>query len=253
MFRLTPVVKNLLIINVLFFLADQALDLNSLALYYYQSDLFRPYQIVTHFFMHAGMGHIFFNMFALAMFGPPLEALWGDKKFLFYYLFTAIGAALLHTFVSYLDIHSLQNAVNTFAQNPDISNYWGFFDKFPSNYFKSDALQQLAGALEAGQIDPAEITGQMTEIVKGKMNVPVLGASGAVFGLLLAYGMQYPEHKLMIIPIPVPVAAKYFIPGMMVLELFLGVNNFSWDNIAHFAHLGGALFGFLLIMYWRKF
>ncbi|TVR79802.1 MAG: rhomboid family intramembrane serine protease [Saprospirales bacterium] len=220
MYRVTDVVKHLLLINIVVFIGTiflmgdpsglamnqlvggQATDFSGwarfqLAMFYPTSEFFRPFQIVTHMFMHASFGHLFFNMFALFMFGPPLEALWGPRRFLFFYFFTGFGAMLLHLFVKFLEM-------------------------------------QFFGA-------------PMFEI-----NIPMLGASGAIFGLLLGFGLMFPESKIMLIIPPIPIKAKYFVLIIAGLELFLGLSRMS-SGIAHFAHLGGALFGFFLIFYWRKF
>jgi len=219
MYRVTDVVKHLLLINIGLFIAtifimgdpvaqtmnmlinERVTDMSlwqryQLAMFFPTSEYFRPYQIVTHMFMHGGFAHIFFNMFVLFMFGPPLEALWGPKRFLFYYFFAGFGALILHLFVAYLDM----------------------------SFFGAPELEK---------------------------NIPMLGASGAIFGLLLGFGMMFPEEKLMLIIPPIPIKAKYFVIILAILELFLGLSRMS-TGIAHFAHLGGALFGFLLIMYWRK-
>ncbi|MCB0620247.1 MAG: rhomboid family intramembrane serine protease [Saprospiraceae bacterium] len=219
MYRITDVVKHLLIINVLMYFGSMLLgnpagstmhDLVNevstdfslwgryrLAMFFPTSDFFQPYQIVTHMFMHGDLGHLFFNMFALFMFGPPIEALWGPKRFLFYYLFTGFGALTLHLLASYLE------------------------------------MSYLGGSMYLA-------------------NVPVLGASGAVFGLLAAFGLLFPNSQIMLLFPPIPMRAKYFVLIYAVIELFLGVSNFN-SGVAHFAHVGGALFGLLLILYWRKY
>ncbi len=208
--NITPVVKNLLIINALMFLAfcmnfgmtnltgiSAMLDEygNMMVLRYFESNFFKPYQIVTHAFLHADFQHLFFNMFALFMFGPILEMTWGPKRFLQYYLFTALGAAILHSIVSYFELHYLHQ--------------------------------------------------------QSIMNSGVLGASGAVFGLLLGYGVYYPNNVIQLLLPPIPLKAKYFVMIYAGLELFLGVGSFN-TGVAHFAHLGGALFGLIMIWYWRS-
>ncbi|HMR42982.1 MAG TPA: rhomboid family intramembrane serine protease [Saprospiraceae bacterium] len=264
MLQITPVVKQLLIINIVIFVLSMVMaqvadiDPNALALYYPGSPNFRPYQIVTHFFMHAGLAHIFFNMFALFMFGSALEAKWGPKRFLFFYFFCAIGAAALHTGYVHYHVSGLENAEMAFRNNPDPTTFHNFFDKIPANHFSKEGKDWLIDTESAlqSQTNPgvaAEAQKVMDEFISEEKNTAAVGASGAIYGLLLAFGMLFPNVKLMLIFFPVPIAAKYFIPFMMLLELFLGVNHFSWDNIAHFAHLGGALFGLLLILYWRKF
>lgn len=217
--NLTTVVKNLLIINVLFFVATFILEqkgvyLNQLlGVYYFDSPNFRYWQVLSYMFMHGGIGHIFFNMFALYMFGPILENIWGSQRFLYFYLITAIGAVALQMGAQAIEMHMLT----------------GDFTRH---------------ALEA------------TQVIQDKVDTiyysPVIGASGAIFGLLLAFGMLFPNAELYIFFIPVAVKAKYMVPVYIVLELFLGVAQFSGDSVAHFAHLGGALFGYIIIKIWNR-
>ncbi len=238
--RLTGVVKHLLIINILIFVGSNVLtsaeifDANRyLALYYPNSPYFQPYQIVTHFFMHANFMHIFFNMLALVMFGPHLEALWGEKRFLFFYFFSAIGAVILSFTVHHFEYQAFLNTLTPEQLNLFVSEG---ADAFRQGYnYTDNALAELNYKYFRHNF------------------VPMVGASGAIFGVLIAFGMKFPNARLMLIFPPIPIKAKYLIPIMIYLELTLGVANFEWDNIAHFAHLGGALFGFLLILYWRKF
>ena len=194
MFRITEVVKQLIIINVILFIA-KILPLTSflrdyLVLYIPTSDQFKPIQLVSNIFMHADEGHLFFNMLGLFFFGPQIESLWGGKKFLVYYFFCGVGATILHLIVG--------------------------FD-YDSPYLQT-----------------------------------VQGASGAVYGIVLAYGMLFPETIVRLIIPPIPIKAKYMAMGYVAISLFSGLSGAD-DNIAHFAHLGGALFGFLLILFWRKF
>jgi membrane associated rhomboid family serine protease len=225
---MTDVVKHLLIINVLMFIAGFVVETDFLALYFPASDMFRPYQLVSHFFMHGGLAHIFFNMFALVMFGSALEMVWGPRRFLFYYLFCAFGAATLHMFVNYLDANNLMSQLSPEA----------------IEIVRSQGRETLLSG--KNYAEPAMAALNLL------YNTPVVGASGAIFGLLLAFGILFPNQELMLIFLPIPIKAKYFIPILMLIELFLGVKQFSWDNIAHFAHLGGALFGLLLILFWRS-
>lgn len=265
--QLPGVVKNLLIINIIFFLATYLMGeskmIDLLALHYPGSELFKPLQFATHFFMHGGIGHIFFNMFALIMFGSALETQWGPQRFLYYYFFCAFGAAALHLGYDFYEISRLEGLMGAFSANPNYDTYWAFFNETPLASFEkaggvnaqyASVVNQLSNAL-GENVEEARREGLrlMEEYVDLKKNTPVVGASGAIYGLLLAFGMQYPNAELMLIFLPIPIKAKYFIPMLMLLELYLGVNQFSWDNIAHFAHLGGAVSGFLLILYWRKF
>lgn len=208
---LTPVVLNLLIINFLVWLASivllrtSSIDLAELiGLHYWQSAAFNPLQFISYMFMHASFDHIFFNMFGLFMFGPVLEQVWGGKRFLFFYLFTGIGAGIVQEL------------------------FWTY------------------------QLMPYIGSATMHIIFQGGIEPITIGASGAIFGILLAFAMIFPDAKLMLFFLPIPIKARYFVPMYALIELFLGVANFSGDNVAHFAHLGGALFGLILILIWKK-
>jgi rhomboid-like protein len=220
--NIPPVVKNLLIINILFFigtyaLASAGIDLKVLlSAFYFNSPLFRPWQIVTYMFMHEGFQHIFFNMFALFMFGPTIEYTLGSKRFLQYYFITGIGAIVLQMLVQAIEVHGVVGAFT--IANGDISPY--------VNYVGFNKLREIYYGI-------------------------TLGASGSIFGVLLAFGFLFPNVEMMILFIPVPIKAKYIIGGYIVIELIGGFGQFAGDSVAHFAHLGGALFGFLLLKYWR--
>ena len=230
---LPPVVKNLLIINGLFFLATIAIgrayqiDLNTLlGLHYFESQAFRPYQFVSYMFMHGSFTHLLFNMFALWMFGYMLENIWGGKRFLIYYLITALGAALMHTLVQYIEITQLKSALS--PENINEIYEFGRQTLMSNKNYSNPAM------------------GQMNLI----LNTPTVGASGAVFGILLAFGMLFPNSVIYIYFL-LPIKAKWFVIIYGALELFSGLAN-SGDNIAHFAHLGGMIFGFILIKFWNK-
>ncbi len=212
-----PVVKNLIIINCLFFMAEVVLPhglgdllIDKLGLYYWGSEKFRLYQIVTHMFLHGGFRHLLMNMFALWMFGRQLEYDLGGPRFLTYYFATGIGAGLLQMGVSWFEISRLQE------------------------------VAQAAG-----------MTPYMQQVIAMRTNVVTIGASGAVFGVLLAFGMLHPNALLMLLFPPIPIKAKYFVIGYGVLELLLGVSR-AQSGVAHFAHVGGMLFGFLLLRYWKR-
>jgi len=259
--NIPPVVKNLLIINALFLLATYILqqvngfDLNKIfALYYFKSEYFKPFQFVTHMFMHAGFIHLFFNMYALFLFGQILERLWGSKRFLFYYLVTGFGAAALYTAVNWWELSGLMSDATLFydSATPEA------FDIFTSNhseFFNMDAVASFIDKWSSMPKDTESISTAISliqESVKTKIDVPVVGASGAVFGILLAFGMLFPNTELYLMFIPVPIKAKYFVIGYGAIELYSGLANNPGDNVAHFAHLGGMLFGFILIKLWKK-
>lgn len=234
-FNLLPeVIKNLLIINGLFFLATLMfgsvfnIDLGrTLGVYLPGSPFFEPYQLVTHMFMHGNLGHIFFNMFALWMFGYALENVWGSRRFLIYYLITGFGAAFIHLGVNYFEAINLQSQLLDYGYT----------------------LTELQNFIETGTYDSAgpDILRQYLM----KYSIPTVGASGAVFGVLLAFGMMFPNTRIYLY-FAIPVKAKYFVMVYGALELYNGILNDPASNVAHFAHLGGMLFGYLLIRYWRK-
>jgi len=229
---LPPVVKNLLIINGLFFLGmislSSMINLNDiLGLHYPVSPLFKPHQLVTYMFMHGGFGHILFNMFALWMFGNALENVWGPKRFLVYYMITGIGAGLLHLLVMYIQVSNLEAKIDS---------------------------ETIAMVREQGYQIFAEGKNYADPIL-GKLNAlynsTTVGASGAVFGILLGFGMLFP-NSIIYLYFAIPIKAKYFVMGYGALELIMGFSNNPNDNVAHFAHLGGMIFGYILIMYWKK-
>jgi len=233
-FKVLPtVVKNLLIINGLFFLATITFDsalrfdlVKHFGLFYPESENFRIWQLVTYMFMHGGFTHILFNMFALWMFGNVLENVWGPKRFLNYYLVTGIGAALMQFLVAYVRIENIL---------PQLSP-----EQIEIVYTKGSSV------LAQGNNYQEPLMGMLNLII----NTPTVGASGAVFGILLAFGMMFP-NSIIYIYFAIPMKAKYFVMLYGAFELYEGWSN-SGDNIAHFAHLGGMLFGYFLIIYWKK-
>lgn len=253
--KLTPAVKNLLIINgalfaLTYILGQANIDLTRyLGLFFFKSQYFQPYQFVTHMFMHGGLFHLFFNMYALFLFGSILERVWGSKRFVFFYLFTGLGAAILHTAVNWYMLHDFYNAVQDFILSPQVDSFRSLVNDYPS-YFDHNRAQ---GIIENwSSYDVNSIRNAVNNTLEAQINIPTVGASGAVFGLLLAFGMMFPNVPLMLFFIPIPIKAKYFVIGYGVLELFNGVVNIPGDNVAHFAHLGGMLFGFILLKIWYK-
>lgn len=259
MMQITEVVKHLLIINVLMFIAGEIVNLDWLALHFPSSEKFMPLQIATHFFMHGGLMHLFFNMFALWMFGTALERIWGPKRFLIFYFVCAFGAFLLHFAYTYYSLSGMESAALAFAEMPNLANYNYFVNEHMSIKINPEVLDQMdviknrLFEQSASASDVQYINQIFDQYIGLNKDIPIVGASGAIYGLLLAFGMRFPNVELMLIFLPIPIKAKYFIPALMLIELFMGFNQFSWDNIAHFAHLGGALVGFLLVKYWEKF
>lgn len=267
---LPPVVKNLLIINGLFFLATLALqksfhfDLTKLfSLHYVAASDFKPYQFVTYMFMHGGFTHILFNMFALWMFGNQIENVWGGKRFLIYYMVTGIGAGIVYTIWIYFQIRPDMAGINAFLNTHDITALSNFTSShtFQVNQYSGQIwidFQEFQKSIRVLSMNPSNTEAMQSVVVflesykEYYLNQPtVVGASGAVFGILLAFGMMFP-NAIIYIYFAFPLKAKYFVIIYGAFELVEGVWNRPGNNIAHFAHLGGMLFGYVLIQYWRK-
>lgn len=222
MFRNIPIVtRNLLIINVLVYLLASVLQFGGKsltdwgALHFFMASDFHVYQFITYQFLHGGFTHLFFNMFALWMFGCVIENVWGPKKFIFYYIFCGVGAGLCQEMVQYIS-------------------------------FAADGLTSM----DPGQV--LNVNGQRLMTVDQIMNLSsTIGASGAVYGILLAFGMTFPNERIFIFPLPIPIKAKWFVAVYAIIE-FVSAMSSVGDGVAHMAHIGGMLFGFLLILYWRK-
>lgn len=231
------VTKNLIIINALIFLADTLLFKNGildnyLALHYFTSSSFMPHQIISCMFMHGSLSHLFFNMFAVFMFGRTLETIWGPKKFLIYYMAAGIGASLLQLFVMYLRVSYLEASIPPEMLSEVVSK------------IQTEGLSLLR---DGKNYADSTLAG-LNMLINGGM----VGASGAVFGILVAFGMIFPNSELFIIPFPFPIKAKWFVIGYGIIELSLGIVDSPADNVAHFAHLGGLFTGLIMLLYWKK-
>lgn len=235
--RITETIKVLIVINVLFFIGTLIIGEVAerlFALYYFENPNFQFWQPLSSMFMHGGLMHILFNMYALWAFGSPLEISWGRNKFLFLYFSAGFGSVLIYTLVNYYFVHSGFDAIESLGYSN--SDVWSIFNNTlaPGSY--------------------REIPGIDTELLKRSFsawNVPAVGASGAIYGVLVAFGIMFPNIELMLIFLPIPIKAKYFIPALILIDLYLGVTGAA-TGIAHFAHLGGALFGFIIAWYWKK-
>lgn len=223
---LPQVTRILLVANVAIFglswLLPQLKDL--LALHYFDSPLFEPYQLMTHIFMHASITHIFFNMYALVMFGSVIEKELGTQRFIILYFVSAIGALLLHTGI-----------------------VWYQFSDIDYEILELLKTEGAAVIAEGKNYSDTYLGG-----LNAQFNVGMVGASGAIMGLFISFGIMYPNARLQVMFIPISIEAKYFMPVYMLIELFLGIGNFEWDNIAHFAHLGGAILGGILMIFFKK-
>jgi membrane associated rhomboid family serine protease len=234
LFGMPPVVKNLIFINILMLLASYVAGstfnislTHILGIYFPKSDQFMPLQILTHMFMHASFSHLFFNMFALYMFGQILEQVWGPKRFFIYYIVTGLGAALLHEAVIAVQYIKVMNVITPEQLQEVLDNGYNYITQ--GKLYADPILKELQTILYT----------------------PTVGASGAVFGVLLAFGVLFPNTQLMLLFPPIPIKAKYFVAIYGGIELYMAVTQ-PGSSIAHFAHLGGMLFGYILIRYWRK-
>ena len=258
---LPPVVKNLLIINGLFYFANWVIQnkfnfdfIEYLGLYFPESQKFRSYQLVTHLFMHGSFLHLISNMFALWMFGNMLENLWGSKRFLTYYLVTGLGAAMVHLLFTWYEIDQMRSAVMSYAATADISSFQIFLNKI----FGNTHPEVLNNFVSSWQMNPENLSLKKQSVdfayslLGEKIDVPTVGASGAVLGVLLAFGMLFP-NTILYLYFALPIKAKYFVALYGLFELYSGFENKPGDNVAHFAHLGGMLFGFILIKIWSKY
>jgi len=253
-------VKHLLIINILFYVASlifktsAGIDLdNWLALYYVGSEHFRPWQYLTYMFMHGSFEHIFFNMFALWMFGNILENFWGTKRFLIFYLLCGIGAGVVHTAVIGLTSMPVLNAINQYSADPTPEALLQLYNDHFQGIINPQWITSVTNAWRGGAVADFgyETTSALMEVYNDRIiGVPTVGASGAVYGILLAFGMMFPEERIYLYFL-FPIKAKWFVAGYAAIELVTGVLGTN-DGIAHFAHLGGMLVGFILIMMWRK-
>ena len=225
--RTPNTIKHLIIINVIMFLATQMMPMqmiNIFAMHFPLNPLFKVWQILTHMFMHGGIMHIAFNMYALWTFGIPLYHIWGEKKFLIFYFASGLGAVLLYTGVQYYS-------------------------------FNQELHQLMAHGLPKDQIFHVLSSGKTNAVFQNITDIyhsPSLGASGAIYGLLVAFAFYFPNAELMLMFIPYPIKAKYFVPIMVLADLFFGLTNTLNSPIAHMAHVGGALVGFILMKLWRK-
>lgn len=255
-FNLTPMVKNLLIINagvfLMMFVTGQNL-VRILGLRYVHAEEFQPYQIFTHMFMHADLMHLFFNMFILFILGPMLEYVWGPKRFLAFYLICGLGAAVLYGGVLYYEMYQLEQAMNIFFSNPSGETFRSFLHEFGGDRMVA-MNDNFIEMLERNPDREDLISAAKREVLSTfytAANIPMVGASGAIFGVLMGFGMLFPNTVLMLIIPPIPIKAKYLVIILGIMELFAGVQDRPGDNVAHFAHIGGMLIAFLLIRYWK--
>lgn len=270
MMRITDTVKHLIIINVIMFVGTIAIGngvfYDWFAMHFPRHEAFKPWQVFTHMFMHGGgdlqnlsITHILFNMFALWMFGSPVEGVLGSKRFLFIYISAGFGAVALQVAYQYYEFYSIYSAIADLNLDGDLLNKIISIDAIQGNYIKGEVLaEEMTPLLNQYNFNPDIID---KNAFKALFNLNVLarssmvGASGCIMGIMAAFGLMNPNAELMLIFLPIPIKAKYFIPGIILIDLISGITGqsiFSPSNTAHFAHVGGALIGFLIMWYWKK-
>lgn len=239
MFRqISPTVKKLLGINVLIFLLTSTgiIPADLLAMHYFESSDFHFYQIITYLFVHSSLMHLISNMFGLYMFGSLLEQIWGKQRFTFFYFFCGIGAGLLYMGIQYyIDFAELRRATNLALSDPNSQNlvdYWTKFGKIP---------------LPGGFPNVLLVKQNYNEIVSSSI---LGGASGAIFGIVMAFGYLFPNSEMYLFPFPIPIKAKWFVTFYGLYEMYAGIENQTGDNVAHFAHIGGMIFAVILLKIW---
>lgn len=261
--NITPVVKQLLIINIIFFIGSQLPNTNAyelFSLHYPESDKFRIWQPMTHMFMHAPMPnftHILFNMYGLYLFGSPLEHFWGPKRFLLFYFVSGIGAAALQLAINYYQIHEALSLVSNLNLSASDLHQILNIDMNANNYFSPELFESGLRSVFRNSNKEALLNNENFEVLYQsavEVNSTMVGASGAIYGVLTAFAFMLPNAELMLLFIPFPIKAKYFVPALVAMDFFSGVTGFSilGGGIAHFAHVGGALTGFILMIIWRN-
>ncbi|MCB0396343.1 MAG: rhomboid family intramembrane serine protease [Flavobacteriales bacterium] len=265
------VIKNLLIINALMLmatygLAGKGIDLNDiLGLHHFRSEKFMPHQLITHMFMHGNLMHLAFNMFSLWMFGRTLEQVWGAKKFLIFYMICGLGAGFIQLGVNTIEINKVENQIEAYKSAPNPDDFFVLAQEY-HGYIDPQLIPDITFTTKEDMIHFTEVEYRNSQgpsmdersreyadlFLRGFTNVGMVGASGAVFGILAGFGLLFPNVMLMLLFPPIPLKAKYFVAIMALFELFSGINPSPGDSVAHFAHVGGALVGFLVIKYWES-
>lgn len=261
--RLTPIVKNLLIINLSFFLLQIALRMFKVGytidlveifgLRYVLSAYFRPYQLFTHLFLHGSLAHLVTNMFAVFSFGPSLERTLGSKRFLTLCLITGLGAGILYSFLHYFNIQRFEALCSSYLMDATPDHFHHFLTHFPQSVY--DHYHNFILQFSKAPTNPFLIARSKeiaTTLCQQRIENVAIGFSGVVFGILTAFAMLFPNERLFLLLFPVPIKAKYFVLFYGIYELYAGLKANPADNIAHFSHLGGILFGYLLIKWWRR-
>jgi membrane associated rhomboid family serine protease len=257
--RITPVVKNILLVNVGIFLIQSFLKLplsDIFGLRVVFADDFAPYQFLTYMWIHGNFGHLLGNMFAVFIFGPILEQVWGPKRFFTFYLITGIGAAAIFGLADFAEKYPMKKDADSYLANPNPDDFSLFIVDHKSVRYNVAVLADFADEFYDHPTDK-EYIAQSREIVKvmytQTANVPMIGASGAVFGILMAFAMLFPNMQLMLLFPPIPIRAKYLVFFYAMFEIYSEINRSAGDNVAHLAHIGGMLIAFILLkFFWHK-
>lgn len=253
MFNLTPAAKNILIINGIIFLFTTGYVIEWFGLRYILSPEFKPYQFLTYMWIHAGIGHIFSNMFAVLVFGPILERVWGSRKFFIFYLITGVGAGVLYSGVNFIENFNLENKVMRYTSQPSPESFRKLILDESKEYYN-----QLYDFISGYSENPSneeyikESISISNTILRNNNDIPMVGASGAVFGILLAFAMLFPNMQLMLLIPPIPIKAKYLVLVYGFYEIWSEFNRMPGDNVAHLAHLGGMLIAYIILRYWKN-
>lgn len=258
MFKLTPVVQTLLLINIAMLAVPSLLGTHEtmielLALRFYGSPFFSVYQLITYMFMHSGFMHLLFNMLGLIFFGTILEQVWGSQRFLLFYMVCGIGAGLIYLGVNYFTLSSMEADMEAFILHPTAANLADFFHKYADYYYKANL--EFINNFAKNPTNDAYVTvarNTVETLYASRLNTPMIGASGAVYGVLLAFGMLFPNMTLVLFPIPIPVKAKYIVIGYGVMALYGVFSNSPGDSVAHLAHLGGMVVGMIVLLIWSR-
>lgn len=254
MFNITPTVRNLLILNVLIYFIQSLSPLveNLFALYPFTGPSFKPHQFITYMFLHGNVGHLFSNMLGLFFFGPLLEQhVLGSKRFLIFYFVTGIGAGFLYTVINLYEMYELKQAVDLYSQYPSPEAFLDFLTRFAPD-IKRSSLDFL-NSFEEQPKNLSYINDSVAFVkntVNTRLNIPMVGASGAIFGIIAAFGLIFPNMEMMLLFFPIPIKAKYFVTFYALYELYAGM-NIQDSGVAHFAHLGGMIFAYILLKIWK--
>ena len=254
MFNLTPAAKNILIINGIIFLFTGGYIIEEFGLRYLLSDNFKPYQFLTYMWIHAGFGHLFSNMFAVIVFAPILERVWGSRKFFIFYLITGIGAGVLYTGVNFVENFNLENKILRYVSQPSPEAFRKLFLDEGKEYYNQvyNFIEEEYSTNPTSSKNKDKSIQYAYDLLNAKTDIPMVGASGAVFGILLAFAMLFPNMQLMLLIPPIPIKAKYLVLVYGFYELWSEFNRMPGDNVAHLAHLGGMLIAYIILRYWKN-